>query len=514
MKIKLSWRIWLFFIVIALAILSIFGFPPTFLEKGVLVREVAANSTAYQQGLTSGQIIKEINGQTINSVEDYSNAINSIFTLPNESIKLSITTKTGSYVFFTEQIPEIVVSEIPKTKIQTGLDLRGGARAIIKPEITLSEDEMDVLKSMIENRLNVYGITDLSVKIISDLAGEKFLLIEIAGTTPSELNKLIAEQGKFEAKIGNETVFIGGNQDIEYVCRNDANCARIESCTTTDSGDYCSYSFEIRLSEEAAKRHANITKDLGLNITAGGGRYLDKTIDFYVDDKLATSLMISENLKGRETTQVQIQGSGSGTDRKSAIEDSEQSMKRLQTILLTGSLPYKLEIVKLDTISPMLGKDFNKLILLTGLVSLLAVAIIIFAKYRNIKASALIMFTSTSEIIIILGIAALIKWNLDLPSIAGILVAIGTGVDDQIVIVDESSSQIQTSIREKIKSALFIVVAAFLTTFVSLLPLYWAGAGLLQGFAFTTMIGLTIGVLISRPAFADMIRIIKEKNAT
>jgi preprotein translocase subunit SecD len=40
--------------------------------------------------------------------------------------------------------------------------------------------------------------------------------------------------------------------------------------------------------------------------------------------------------------------------------------------------------------------------------------------------------------------------------------------------------------------------------------LFWAGAGLLKGFAITTMLGLTIGVLITRPAFADIIKLLEK----
>ena len=44
------------------------------------------------------------------------------------------------------------------------------------------------------------------------------------------------------------------------------------------------------------------------------------------------------------------------------------NMHKLQTILITGSLPYKLEIVKLDSISPVLGKEFTKNIIYLGFV--------------------------------------------------------------------------------------------------------------------------------------------------
>jgi len=232
-------------------------------------------------------------------------------------------------------------------------------------------------------------------------------------------------------------------------------------------------------------------------------------LDFYIDDKQTQSLLIHKNLKGQVTTQVQISGSAQGATREEAIKNAESEMKTTQTILITGSLPYKLEIVKLDTISPILGQKFTYLILLTGLVGLLAVSVIIFFRYRNIKASLAILFTSFSEVVILLGVAALIKWNLDLPSIVGILVMIGTGVDQQIIILDESKSS-STSMKEKLKGALFIVVSCFFTVVCSLLPLFWAGAGLLKGFAVTTLIGLTIGVLITRPAFADILKLLSK----
>ena len=51
------------------------------------------------------------------------------------------------------------------------------------------------------------------------------MLIEIAGATRDEVRELIGQQVKFEAKIGNQTVFRGGD-DITYVCRS-ADCAGI-----------------------------------------------------------------------------------------------------------------------------------------------------------------------------------------------------------------------------------------------------------------------------------------------
>lgn len=507
--VKLTIRIWILIIVLVLSLLLIFGFPPSFFEKGVIVKSIAANSTAFESGLKSGEKIIAINDLPINNLQDYSSTITSLFKNNTDYIKLVIKTEDNNYVFFADEMPPVLVEAIPKTRLKTGLDLQGGALALIKPEVKLTDKEINDLIAVSNERFNVYGISDVTIKQVKDLDNNNFMLIEIAGATPKELESLITEQGKFEAKIGNETVFVGGNNDITYVCRNDAQCARIESCSAAQGGgEFCSYSFVVHLSEAAAERHAAITAKLGINNS--NPEYLDKKIDFYIDDKLTTSLFISKDLKGKETTQIQIQGSGSGADRNSAIKDSEESMKKMQTILITGSIPYKLEIVKLDTISPALGDKFTSMLLLTGIVGLVAVSIIIFIRYRNFKASTALLLTSFSEVIVILGAAALIHWNLDLPSIVAILVTIGTGVDQQIIILDEFKLMHVESAREKLKNALFIIMSAFFTVFVALLPLFWAGAGLLKGFAITTMLGLTIGVLITRPAFADIIKLLEK----
>ncbi len=117
-----------------------------------------------------------------------------------------------------------------------------------------------------------------------------------------------------------------------------------------------------------------------------------------------------------------------------------------------------------------------------------------------------VLLTSLCEVIIILGVSALFNRNLDLPAIAGIIAAIGTGVDSQIIILDESQMTESVSLIQKIKNALFIILGTYITTLFALLPMIWAGAGLLKGFAITTIIGASAGVFITRPAFSEIIK--------
>ncbi|MEN7982670.1 MAG: hypothetical protein ABFQ65_04440 [Nanoarchaeota archaeon] len=507
-EMKLTWKIWLLIIILFLSFLSIFNFTNFFYE-GVIITSVNTNSTSFEQGLRQGQIITQIDRKIIKNTEDFSFALKDKY-VSGENIKTIIQTIDSEIVLFTNSPPKITVAEIPKTSIKMGLDLAGGSRALIKAEgKDLSSSEINDLVEITSNRLNEFGLTDLKVLPVSDLSGNHFMLVEIAGATPKDLEDLLSKQGKFEAKIGNETVFVGGKEkDVTSVCRGDATCAGIESCQESSTGYYCNFRFSVYLSEEAANRQARITDSL--DVSLNNSEYLSKQLDLYLDDNLVDSLFIGVGLKGSATTQIAISGSGNGETRDDAIDATEDAMHKLQTILITGSLPYKLEIVKLDTISPVLGKEFINTILLAGLVALLAVAVIIFFRYKNFKSSIALLITSFSEIIIILGIASFIEWNIDIPSIAGILATIGTGIDDLIVIIDESIQKSILSLKQKLKRAFAIILGAYFTTLVSLFPLLWAGAGLLKGFAVTTIIGISTGILITRPAFTDMIKKIEE----
>lgn len=492
------------FIIIVLLILSAFFLFYTQTESGVKIMSVEVNSTAYEQGLRSGQILESINEQKIKTVLDYNQVIDSLFPEDsNESKKISIKTKDSEYFLFISEPPKVTLKEESIINLKLGLDLQGGSRALVKAENqTLTMNEIQELIAVTENRLNVYGLSDVKIRPVSDLSGNHYMLIEIAGATPSELEELIASQGKFEARIGNETVFSGG-EDIGHVERSGANV--VVECYSETA---CRFRFPISLREAAAQKQADITATLGID--SENPQYLDKKLELYVDDVLVDDLFISKDLKGRVTTQISIQGGGTGSTYKEAREDAERNMAKLQTILITGSLPFKLEIVKLDTISPVLGRKFINTILLAGLAALAAVALIVLIRYRKIKLPLALLLTSFSETFIILGIASLINWNLDLPSIAGIIAVIGTGVDQQIVVLDESRTGKSLSIKERMKRALFIILGSYATTMFAMLPLLTAGAGLLKGFAITTMIGITVGVTITRPAFADIVKQIEE----
>ncbi len=531
------WRVLLIFFFL---LFSLFMVRPSFFADGVAIRSIEKDSPAAVAGIHSPfakdkpmfrEIITVINGVEVHTINDYFAATSSFsdgdlvrvetlsrYTYDGSSRKMHFFRQEILYSIYynTTSGFGISVYEAPSSNLKKGLDLQGGTRVLLEPETTLSADDLSLLIYNLQQRLNVYGLTDLVITTANDLRGNQFILVEIAGVTEEEVQTLISSQGKFEAKVGNQTVFSGG-EDIAYVCRS-ADCSFVvnpqQPCTGSASSGYaCGFLFSITLSQEAAERQASITANIP--ISAEGG-YLSQDLDLYLDDVLVDSLKISSDLRGRAVTDISISGPGYGATYDEAVQNSANNMKKLQTLLITGSLPVKLTVVKTDAISPAVGEEFVRNIFLVIVYAIAAVCVVLGIRYRHIGIVTLIMFTMLAEVVIILGVAAFIGWNIDLAAVAGILVAVGTGVDDQIVITDEvygrKKQKTYLNWKDKLKRAFVIIMAAYFTTVVAMLPLFWAGAGALKGFALTSILGVTIGVFITRPAFAVAIEAMLKRD--
>ncbi len=513
----LTFRVILLLTVILLSIVFI---NPSSNTTGVAIRSVEINGSAYNNGISVSvninprerETILQINNKPVNDIEDFTKLTENLNI--NDTVKILTNKREYAFILDSDNLG-ITVSEPSSTNLRKGLDLEGGSRVILKPVEKLTEDQFSQLIDTMQLRLNTFGLSDIKIRAADDLQGEKFIIVEVAGATKEDIRELVAGQGKFEARIGNETAFVGSKKDIVFVCRGDGTCSGIRQCSPIENeqGYSCQFQFAIRLSQEAAKKHAEITGNIDVNFTTSGEQYLSKNLDLYLDDILVDSLRISNSLKGQEVTDISISGPGFGVNRKDAVDDATRNMNKLQTVLITGSLPSKLKVVNEESISAVLGKAFVSNSILIGILAVLAVTVVIFIRYRKLKIVIPVMFTSVSEIIIILGTSALLKINLDLSAVAGIIAAVGTGVDDQIVILDEilgKAGEVVHNWKERIKRAFFVIFVAYFTLFASMFPLLFAGAGLLKGFAITTIIGVTIGVLITRPAFASIVESLLE----
>ena len=498
------------------------GIPFSLGNEGVIVRSVEKGSPAYEAGMrvsegSGREVIVAIDGNKLKDVLGYSAAISG--TAPNQT--LMVETDSAFYkVTANGGDLGLKVANAPKTNLRLGLDVQGGARVMLKPEKELPREDLDLVLANMNKRLNIFGLSDVVVRDASDLSGNQFIMVEVAGANENDIRQLIARQGKFEAKVANETVFTGS--EVTNVCRS-ATCSGIDvqsgGCFQASPSEWmCRFYFTIAISQEAATKQAEATAKLAVV-----GDYLSQPLQLYLDDELVDELQIGKELRGNPITSISISGSGSGASRNDVVEAAtgrNGNMKRLQTVLITGSLPVKLEVVRTDTISPTLGEAFLGNALKVGLAAILLVVGVLTLAYRRLFIAVPIILTSLLEIFIMLGVATLpvfgwLNWTFDLSAIAGIIAAVGTGVNDQIIITDDALKGGQRRVfswKDKLKSAFAIIFGAYLTLVVAMLPLFAIGAGMLKGFALTTIIGMTVGVFITRPAYAKMIEILSEKD--
>lgn len=443
-----------------------------------------------------------------------------------------------------------------ETSIKQGLDLTGGVRALLMPEDNKKE-VVDKSVIVLEQRINKMGLKE--TKVYSLKSGDNwYVQVEMAGTTEERMREILEKQGKFEARVNRHVeikdekgalafgkdyniivdekdILIEGKtlklndslvlEDIEFKYSNfTANVVELSALVykgedvvdvLTDtqnsrvekvSKDQYRFMFNIILNKQAAEKFAKVTEDVPIDFGSQG--YLKENIDLYLDDQMMDSLRIGEGLKGNVATTVTI--SGPGVDRDDAIKKKNE----LQAILQSGAIPTKMNVVKIDAISPTLGKQFYKMAFISIVVAIIGVSILIFLRYRDPRIVLPIMMTSLSELLIILGITTALGGTLDLASIAGIIAAIGTGVNDQIIITDESEKKkeekVEISLRQRLKNAFFIVFTAAFILIAAMVPLMWIGAGVVKGFAFVTIIGVVGGITVTRPAYGKVIEQLKQ----
>ena len=380
----------------------------------------------------------------------------------------------------------ISVVSISTLGIEQGLDLKGGSSIQLQLEEPVNESTMDVVTSVLDKRLNIYGVSDVKVRS----SGDQMVIVEMAGKSPEEVERLIGNPGIFEAKIDNKTVLTG------------SDVASVESPVVGESGQW---QVPFKLTTDGAKKFAELAKGKG-----------GHEVVFYLDGKQIDNHppQLSDDLaSGEPVTDVEVTGGAENVGK------AQEESNTIFTVLKTGSLPVKIHTVGSNTVSPELGQQFAQGALIAGFLAILGIAAVVFIRYRKAILAVPILITTLSEVIIILGIASIIHWNIDLAAIAGLIASVGTGVDDQIIITDEvlhhdsdETRHRRTRTQMNVKNALFIIFASAGTLIAAMLPLAYvgfqrgsSGIGTIAGFAFTTIIGVLIGVFITRPAYAKFI---------
>jgi len=383
----------------------------------------------------------------------------------------------------------------------------------------VTPETVDETKKVLDSKLNRLGLQDIKVRIV----GNKYILIDLAGMDVATAQDVVGKPGKFEIRIvtdQNETI---------HVLYGDA----VESVDIPSGDRNGGWGVPFVLSEEAAKNFQKAAIDAGATKNPDAhpiSMYLDK--DEIFSAPLAAELAGSLQKASVRRMEARV---GSG-------DAGSQKAKELYIHLREGALPVNVEVVGSGQVSAALGKQFMLQMAIAGLIALLAVACMVYYRYRERRIVLPMITTSFSEVVMMLGIWALMGWQLDLASLAGIILVIGTGVDQLIIITDElirggevASITAEKSIKERadaaaeksgavvaptsskvyltrLSRAFTIILGAAATTAVAMLPLLYMGFGALTGFALIIILGVILGTAIARPAYGRIIGYILAAN--
>ncbi len=529
-----------FLVLVIFLIASVFAISPNPFAHGVYVKWVEKDSPLYGV-LKPGDVITYVNEKRIEGPDDFRQfyGAGTVRAVVNGDLT----------IIDLPENPGLRVGEVPKSRVKLGMDLVGGTRVLLKVVGNVSDQVVEETIDTLQARINIYGLREAKFrKAESD--GEKYILIEMAGGTRKEIEDLLARQGEFEARIPKNAVFTDGKwilrvfgknytlesvnesfeiNGVEFVPVNVSGKKAVVEAVAFRSEDIISvcmfdqpgvcrsyvmksgtkgyeFLFQIFITEKSAERFKDLISDLPVVFDPAAGDFVLKggVLNLYMDEKRITQLSISPDLKGKIVTQPVVTGFNP------TEEGAKKEMKLLQSVLKSGRLPVELELSDIEEISPSLGAEFLNSVFAAAFVGMIAVSLIVFFRYRDPRIVIPMIFTSFSEVLLVLGAAALIGWTIDLPAIAGIIIVIGTGIDAQIMIIDEllSGKRVYT-LKERIKRAFFIIFSSAGVTSAAMLPLIYLGAGTpLAGFAITTLIGLGMSVLITRPAFGKICEVL------
>ena len=492
--------------------------------------------------------------------------------------------------------------------INKGLDLKGGTRVLLSvQEDNVTDETVEQIKNILERRVSAFGLTQTSVRTV-ELGGETMIQMEIASTNQTQLQELVSQEGKFEARLPmtfedslnfsledtyqfqyqDEKVTVDGNtyspgdsftlEDTRFYYMNNTdsganlhvvayNGEQVEQVLTSDSrvsggqGNF-QFSFPVIITSDAAENVQKVSSNYPTTTGRGGEAYLGELsgsgqtaqLMLYVDEEEQSALNMGAVFKRDVITQPSINGGGETSDQ------ARQDMKELQAILQSGRLPAPIQIDNISTISSSLGGQFMTAAIFSIIASLVAVGGLIYLRYDDPRLVLPIIVTGASEVYILLGVFFSTFITLDLASIAGIVAAVGTGVDDQIIITDESGRDKIRDWSKRLKRAFFVIFTSAASTIGAMMPIVSpsisnlaigaAGIGLIsydlytrktkphhlllgalavsvsaiaftlnpsafalqsvRGFAITTILGVLVGITITRPAYAKFLEYLEK----
>jgi len=404
-----------------------------------------------------------------------------------------------------------LTTEAPPDRLGDALDAAGYEYATTRAGVT--GETRETTATVLQSKINEAGLSGGTVRTVTASTGE-FILVEVPGEDRRDVLGLIRDRGQVTVEAYHPV-----QQNGSTVYRNTTVLTSDDfqsiGAATTDERTSQPY-VPVTVREGAAPEVQRALIDTGVASGPGDTRCTyeadpqgtEPCLLLVVDGEVVNSFGMDSRLK------QSMQSGGWASDPAFRLTTTNVTeAQQVGVDLRAGALPARLDVEggTVDSVSPSAGQRFKTDSLITGIIAVLAVAGVVFLRYGEPKVAAPMVVTALSEVLVLLGFAAALGYPLDLSVIAGFIAVIGTGVDDLIIIADEVMAEGEVSsrrvFRSRFRKAFWVIGAAAATTIIAMSPLaVLPSLGELKGFAIFTILGVVVGVLLTRPAYGDILR--------
>jgi len=179
-----------------------------------------------------------------------------------------------------------------------------------------------------------------------------------------------------------------------------------------------------------------------------------------------------------------------------------------------------LEILRVETVGPVIGENLKKLALYALLFAFIGIILYITMRFE-FKFSIVSILALSHDCLIVLGIFSLLQKEITISIIAAVLTIVGYSLNNTIVILDRLRENIKFKTREpfdnlinmSINQSLSRTINTALTTIIPILTLYFFGGNILSDFALALFLGMIAGtyssIFIASPLLLEWNKIFK-----
>ncbi|MFB6172248.1 MAG: preprotein translocase subunit SecD [Haloarculaceae archaeon] len=409
---------------------------------------------------------------------------------------------------------EVFNGSVTRQAFANGLQAAGLDVTVDDVREGVTTETRQTMVRVINRKINLAGLSGGRAQVVTTATGGKYILVEVPNANRSAVIDKLSERGTVELVALYPTQQNGSTTYERSTVLTQDDFAGIQPAQQGQGQN--PPNVPVTLTKPAADRFASTMQSKGFTSSDGieSCRYSANSNDpGYCLLTVTNGKVVYSASMGRGLARGIESGDFQKTRDFIITANNISQAQDLALNLRAGALPTTLAIQDKGTtfyLEPSLAGRFKLLSLVTGLVAALAVATTIFVRYGRIEVSVPMFLTAISEVYLLLGFAAAIGLALDLSHIAGFIAVIGTGVDDLVIIADEilQRGEIRTSrvFQSRFRKAFWVIGAAAATTIIAMSPLAVLSLGDLQGFAIVTIVGVLLGVLVTRPAYGDVLR--------